>query len=94
MADSESAARSARELGADTKPAAQLHLKLAGDQIALAKVAIKEGDNKRADLLLLRARADAELAVALSREADAMLELQKANDKSAAAATATENGGK
>jgi hypothetical protein len=92
MADAESASRSARELGADSKPAAQLHLKLASDQIALAKTAVQDGDNKRAGFLLLRARADAELAIALSREQDANLEQQKAIDKSTAAAAATANG--
>ena len=90
MADAESAVRSARELGAATKTEAQLNLKLADDQIATAKMAIRNGDNERADLLLVRAKADAELSLALAREHDAINESQKAK----AATTATENGAK
>ena len=91
MADAESAQRSARELGADTKPTAQLSLKLADEQIAQAKSAIQRGDNQRADFLLIRAKADAELAVALTREQDAVAALKTAADTSTAAATATAN---
>jgi hypothetical protein len=63
MADAQSAERSARELGADAEPRAQLSLKLAQDQITAAQKAITDGDNQRADSLLIRAKADAELAV-------------------------------
>lgn len=92
MADAESAARSARELGAETKTGAQLNLKLADGQIAGAKKAIQEGNNERADLLLIRAKADAELSLALAREHDAINESQKATATSKAADTATQNG--
>ena len=91
MADAESAQRSARELGADSKPTAQLSLKLADEQIEAAKRAIEQGDNRRADFLLVRARADAELALALAREQDALMELKTAADAARAAATATAN---
>jgi len=91
MADAESAQRSARELGADTKPTAQLSLKLADEQIAQAKSAIQRGDNQRADFLLIRAKADAELALALAREQDAVAALKTAADTSTAAASATAN---
>jgi hypothetical protein len=78
MADAESAERSARELGAGSEPGAQLHLKLAQEQIASAKSSVGDGENKKADLQLVRARADAELAVALARELAAKTELQQA----------------
>jgi hypothetical protein len=78
MADAESAARSAREMGASNQPAAELHLRLAQEQIAKAKASVEEGKNKKADLLLVRAKADAELALALAREQTALLELQEA----------------
>jgi hypothetical protein len=91
MADAESAQRSARELGAESKPTAQLSLKLADEQIAQAKSAIQRGDNQRADFLLIRAKADAELALALAREQDAVAVLKTAADTSTAAATATAN---
>lgn len=78
MADAQSAERSATELGANTEPKAQLHLKLAQDQIGLAQKAMTDGDNQRADSLLIRAKADAELAVALAKEKNAKGEGEKA----------------
>ena len=83
MADAQAAERSARELGADAEPRAQLSLKLAQDQISLAKDAMTNGDNKRADSLLIRAKADAELAVVQAREKGAKIEVQKAVEDSA-----------
>ncbi|MBI5534097.1 MAG: DUF4398 domain-containing protein [Deltaproteobacteria bacterium] len=78
MADAESAERSARELGANNQPAAQLHLRLAQEQIAKAKSSVSEGENRKADLLLIRAKADAELALSLAREQAAKADLQQA----------------
>jgi hypothetical protein len=82
MADAESAQRTARELGANSVPQAQLSLKLADDQIGLAKKAMADGDNERADSLLIRAKADAELAVARSREKGAAIATQEAVEDS------------
>jgi uncharacterized protein DUF4398 len=82
MADAESASRSANELGAQTNPKAQLHLKLAEEQMKLAKTAMDKDDNQRAEGLLMRAKADAELAVALTREENAKTEASKAIDQS------------
>jgi hypothetical protein len=78
MVDAESAARSAREVGADSQPAAKLKVSLADEQIAAAKAAVAKGDNERATYLLVRARADAELALALAHEQKALDEKQKA----------------
>ena len=82
MADAQSAERS--ELGANNEPEAQLSLRLAQDQIAMAKTAINDGDNQRADSLLIRAKADAELAVVKARDKGAKIDVQKAVDDSAA----------
>lgn len=82
LVEAEAAHRSARELGADRKPAAQLNLKLAEEQISAAKAQIKEGENKRAEYTLLRARADAELALSLAKEIDAKGETGKAVEAS------------
>jgi Domain of unknown function (DUF4398) len=82
MMDAQSAERSARELGANSVPQAQLSLKLADDQISLAQKAMVDGDNGRADSLLIRARADAELAVTQAREKDARVDVQEAVDDS------------
>jgi hypothetical protein len=78
LADAESAERSARELGANNDPAAQLSLKLAQQQISQGKQAITAEENERADSLLIRAKADAELAVAQSREKSARVARQEA----------------
>ena len=82
MADAESAHRSALELGAASQPAAQLHVKLAEEQTAKAKTLITDGDNKGADSLLIRSKADSELALALTREQGSNVEVQKATDQS------------
>lgn len=84
LADAQSAERSAAELGAANQPKAQLHLQLAREQMTQANAAMKNGDNERADALLLRAKSDAELAIALTREQTAEVEAQKATDQNAA----------
>jgi hypothetical protein len=78
LADAQSSERSAREVGADKAPAAQLSLKLSQDQIAQAQKAMSDGDNERADALLIRARADSELALAQAREKTASVDHKEA----------------
>ncbi|MBX3220039.1 MAG: DUF4398 domain-containing protein [Labilithrix sp.] len=68
LAASEAAIRSARELGAEHNPQAALHVKLADEQVASARTLMRDGDNERADIVLQRAKSDAELAVMLTRE--------------------------
>lgn len=82
MADAEAAHRSALELGAANQPAAQLHVKLAEEQMSKAKTLMNDGDNKAADSLLIRSKADSELALALAREQAANTDVQKAADVS------------
>lgn len=82
MADVQSANRGAVELGAQNNPKAQLHLKLAEEQMKQAKKAMDDGDNKIAEMLLIRAKADAELAIALTREETATTGAEKATDRS------------
>jgi uncharacterized protein YqfA (UPF0365 family) len=94
LADAESASRSAREVGADNEPAAKLHVKLADEQITKAKSLIADGDNERATYLLIRARADAELALALAREQSALVDKQKAIEESSTTLNATSPGAK
>jgi hypothetical protein len=81
LASAEAAARSASELGAGKEPKAALHLKLAQEQIDQAKALMKDGDNKRADLVLQRAGSDAELSVMLAKENNANAEVQKAKER-------------
>ena len=68
LADAQSVQRSAVEVGANDSPAAQLSLKNTQDQIVQAQKAMADGDNERADALLIRAKADGELALAQARE--------------------------
>jgi hypothetical protein len=84
MADVQSANRSANELGAQHNPKAQLYLKLSEEQMKQAKAAMDDGDNENADRLLTRAKLDAELAVALTREGDATRKETKATEESKA----------
>jgi hypothetical protein len=93
LAEAQSAQRSAVELGAASQPKAQLHLQLAQEQITKASAAMKDGDNERADSLLRRARSDAELAIALTRDQSAKTDSQKATDQSNAQRTTNANQG-
>ena len=68
IAASEAAIRSARELGADRMPDAAVHLELAERQLDRARRYIDEGDDNDARWMLVRADADAHLALALARE--------------------------
>jgi Domain of unknown function (DUF4398) len=69
LATAQASIRAAKEIGADNVPQAQLHAQLAQEQVTLANKLIEDGENERADYVLRRAAADAELAVALTREA-------------------------
>jgi regulator of protease activity HflC (stomatin/prohibitin superfamily) len=64
---STAAIRSAEELGAPDVPQASLHLQLAKEELDAATALNAKGDDDEAKSLLMRAEADAELAVALSR---------------------------
>ncbi len=78
---SQSSIRAAEEVGAEKVPAAALHLQLAREQIEQAKKFMQQGANERADLVLQRASSDAELALALAREAPLRAQAQQAIDK-------------
>lgn len=66
---STSGIRAAEEVGAPTVPRAALHLQLAKEELEQAKRLASKGKEEQAASLLQRSEADAELAVALSREA-------------------------
>jgi hypothetical protein len=68
LASAKAGVRSAQELGAKNVPQAALHLKLAEEQIQRANKLIEDGESERAEALLQRAAADADVAVALARE--------------------------
>lgn len=57
----------AEEAGAKEHPTAALHLQMANDQYDRAKRLIKGGDGDEAELVLARARVDAQYALELAR---------------------------
>jgi len=65
---STSGIRAAEEAGAAKVPQASLHLQLAKEELESAKKLAAKGEKEQADSMLMRAEADAELAVALSHE--------------------------
>jgi hypothetical protein len=81
MAASTAAARSAEEVGARDVPSAALHLQLAQEQIDLARKLMKDNQNDRAHYVLMRAEADAELALVEAREQNMRTDAQHAVDQ-------------
>lgn len=78
---STSAIRAAEEVGAPNVPRASLYLQLAKEELAGAKMLSEKGEKEQAVSLLLRAEADAELAVALSHEQTEKTEAAQAIQK-------------
>jgi hypothetical protein len=77
---SEASMRTASEMGAEGVPAARLYLELARDQAKAARRLAASG-NDRALLVLARSQADAELALALAREASVHVEAERAQQE-------------
>ncbi|WP_437282802.1 DUF4398 domain-containing protein [Sorangium sp. So ce375] len=75
---SEAMIRAAEEDGADEDPRAEAHLRLAREQVQRATRLSADGVPDRARRMLLRAQADAELALALAREARAQARTHEA----------------
>ena len=79
--ESTSAIRAAEEVGASDVPRAALHLQLAKESLEKATQLSKSGDSEKARSLLMRAEADAELAVVLAREESVKQEATKAVER-------------
>jgi hypothetical protein len=80
-AETEGAVRAAAEVGASNVPQGALHLKLAQDQIVTANKLIADGENEKADMVLRRAEADAETALALAKAESARQEAEAAKQR-------------
>jgi hypothetical protein len=78
---STSAIRGAEEVGASKVPNAALHLQLAKEELDRAKELDTKGRKEEAVSMLLRAEADAELAVALSHEQTEKTEAAQAMER-------------
>lgn len=79
--NSSSAIRTAEAAGAKDTPLAALHLRLAREATANAEDLASRGKHEQAESMLLRAEADAELAILLSREQTEMSEAAKAMER-------------
>jgi hypothetical protein len=67
VADAQSSVRAAEAVGGNEQPQAALHLQLARDEIAEARRLAADGDGDGANMMLDRAKVDAELALQLAR---------------------------
>jgi hypothetical protein len=76
-ARSQASVKAAEELNAANEPQAALHLKLAKQQLEQGKKLMKDGDNKNAALVLLRAESDGEAALNIARAKTAQVEAQR-----------------
>ncbi len=74
-----SAIRGADEVGAESQPQAAYHLQLARDQVAAAERMTANGDDVAAKRMLMRAQADAELAIALAGVGNDCADAQQLN---------------
>jgi len=78
VVDTQSSYSAAEAVGAEQNPQAALHLKMARDQLRQAQTLIEDGKNDEARLILERAAADADMALVITREAQASENLKKA----------------
>jgi len=78
VADTQSSISAAAAVGADQNPQAALHLKMARDQLKQAQGLIDDGKDEEARLVLERATADADMALMITREAQASANVKKA----------------
>lgn len=78
VASTQGAVRAAEEAGADKDPEAELYVKLAREQLDKGREVMTDGQNERADRLLRRAEADADLARGIARSKTAAAEAEEA----------------
>jgi urease accessory protein UreE len=81
MMTAEAAIRGAQEVNASQQPRAALHLKLAQEETDKARREMEDGYNEEAELTLRRAQADAELAIAISKEQETVAKAQAAQQR-------------
>ncbi|MES1188240.1 MAG: DUF4398 domain-containing protein [Myxococcales bacterium] len=78
VADTQSSISAAAAVGADQNPQAALHLKMARDQLKQAQALLDDNKGDEARLVLERADADAQVALMITREAQANANVRKA----------------
>jgi hypothetical protein len=78
MAWAEATVHEAKAAGAEDVPSANTQLERARDEIRRARALSAKNENEQAESMLRRAATDAQLAIALAREAHAQQELSQA----------------
>jgi hypothetical protein len=81
VTETQAAISAADAVGASNHPRAALHMKLAREQLQQGEVLLKDGDEEEARLVIERARIDADLALALTREEQARREARASVEK-------------
>ena len=81
LTQAQAAIRAAEEVGARSVPKAALHLKMAQDQLQTAKGLLADGEEEEASVVLARAEIDAELALALAKDANLRAQANEAMKK-------------
>lgn len=81
LARSEAAVRGAEEIGAERHGIASRHLQTARASFKEGKKLVIDGDQERATMMLLRAEADAELAMNVTRESTALEDARKTREE-------------
>lgn len=76
--DAQASITAAAAVGAESNPQAALHLKMARDQLRQAQGLSADGKDEEARLVLERAQADADVAMMITREAQAAANVRKA----------------
>lgn len=78
VADTQASITAAAAVGAESNPQAALHLKMARDQLRQAQGLLADGKDDEARLVLERSQADADVAMMITREAQAAANVRKA----------------
>lgn len=83
VSETQATIRAAQEIGAERTPRAAMHLKMARDQSQYARALAADGDTVEAWYFLRRAEADADLAIAITREAEMQRKAAQAKQRTA-----------
>jgi hypothetical protein len=78
LASSEALLRTAEEEQARSVPEAALHLQMAQEELNKARELLKNEDNEKAEQMLTKCHADAQLALALTRQSKALAQASEA----------------
>jgi hypothetical protein len=81
VTDTQASISAAEAVGASNNPRAALHMKLAREQLQQGEALLRDGEEEEARLVIDRARMDAELAMALTREEKARGQAKHSQDK-------------